>query len=95
MLVTVPVPLAFIRFDNEVVSAVFNLLANLVVRFNEAVSDWVKRKDVSAEIVPVDVIGFGLAIIPVPCEIDVTLPDPPPPPPLPPEPPPPLGKITV
>ena len=89
-LVTVPVPFAFILFDNDAVSAVFNLLANLEVRFNKLVSVNSIKTERSAETVPVVVIGFGLTIIPVPPEILVRLPDPPPLPE-----PPPRGKITV
>ena len=85
-----PFPLAFILLDNEAVSVVFNLLANLVVRFNKDVSVNSINTDKSAETTPVVVIGFGETVMPVPAEIDVRLPDPPPLPA-----PPPRGKITV
>ena len=80
----------FILLDNETVSVVFNLLANLVLRFNKLVSVNSINTDKSAETTPVVVIGFGLTVIPVPAEIEVKLPDPPP---L--SAPPPRGKIIV
>ena len=89
-LVTVPFPLASILDDNEAVSVVFNLLANLEVRFNKDVSVNSIKTLRSAETVPVVVIGSGETRIPVPPDIDVKLPDPPPLPA-----PPPRGKITV
>ena len=84
-----PFPLAFILLDNEAVSVVFSLVANLEVRFNKLVSVNSINTDKSAETTPVVVIGFGVTVIPVPPEIDVKLPDPLP------LPPPPRGKITV
>ena len=89
-LVTVPVPFAFILFDNEAVSAAFNFVANLEVRFNKLVSVNSIKTLKSADTVPVVVIGLGLTVIPVPPEIEVRLPDPPPEPA-----PPPRGNITV
>ena len=85
-----PEPFVLILLDNETVSAGFNFAANLDVRFKLNVSLWVNRKVVSADTVPVVVIGFGLTVIPVPPDIDVNEPLPPPEPA-----PPPRGKITV
>ncbi len=88
MLVTVPLPLAFILLDKDAVSDAFSF--KFIRLLNDAVSDNSINTVKSADTVPVVVIGFGLTVIPVPAEIDVKLPEPPPPPA-----PPPRGNITV
>ena len=89
-LVTVPLPFVSILADNDAVSVVFSLLANLVGRLSKLVSVNSINTVKSADTVPVVVIGLGETVMPVPPDIEVKEPDP-----LPPPPPPPRGNITV